>query len=245
MPTPGAATSTVGAIGRADCEHLRVRGWIAYRASLQSLVPRGRDDERPRPVREHDRVLEQRILLLAPEAEVDHAGALTGGLGDALDRGALVEDSEGAGIPDPQHRLGIDPDDSEAVVRGGDHGADLGAVVLLVVGRRLSVHQDRVRPARELRVRDVESGIDHRHRLAGARRVDAVGADRAPPPLGRHERVGRLGRGRDREQPFRLAEADDARAAQGGQGRGGHAPDPARVRYRRRAGPGQRRPGRA
>ena len=60
--------------------------------------------------------------------------------------------------------------------RGRDRG-DERAVVLLAADDRLVVQQRRVRPARELRVRRVEAGVDDRDRDARAGRRRAVGAD--------------------------------------------------------------------
>ena len=107
-------------VRRPDGEDVRVRGRVRPSGSPRSpLVAGGGDDERARAERDRIAVLEQRIVVLAAEAEVDDAGPAAGGLDDALDRGALVEEAERARVPDAEHRLRIDADDPDAVVRRG------------------------------------------------------------------------------------------------------------------------------
>ena len=61
-----------------------------------------------------------------------------------------------------------------------------------VGGEGLRVQRDRVRAAGELLVREVDAGVDHRHRDAGAGRDPVADADVRRPPLRRRERVGEL-----------------------------------------------------
>ena len=111
-------------------------------------------------------------------------------------------------------------------------------MVLLLVRRGLLVHEDRVGTVRELRVGDVEPGVDDGHGLARPGRVDDVGADDGAPPLGRDERIGRDSGCRGVEQHVvRLAELDDTRRAQSFETRRGHAPDPQLADELRPAGP--------
>ena len=67
--------------------------------------------------------------------------------------------------------------------------------------RRLLLEDRRVRPAGELRVREVDPRVEDRERLARARRNRRVGADERPPVLDRLERLG--------EQLDRLVRLDE------------------------------------
>ena len=214
-------------VRRADREHVCVGGREVLRAAVETVVAGGRDDERARAEREEDGLLQKRIVVLAAEAEVDHSGAAARSFDDALDRRALVEDAEGARVPDVQEGLRVDADGADAVVGCGDDGRDLGAVVLVLVARGLRVEDSRVRAARELGMAHVDSRVDDRDGFARARRLDAVGADRGPPPLLRDERVGRrLGLRGALDHPVRPDQPDDSGRAESGEGGGRHAPDP-------------------
>ena len=185
-----------------------VGGGEVLRASFEAIIPRGRDHDRPRAEREEDGVVEQRIVVLAAEAEVDNPGTTAGGLDDALNRCALVEDAEGTRIPDAQDGVRVDADDADAVVGRGQHGGDLRAMVLVVAACGLRVEDGRVRPAGEFGMAHVDARIDHGHRHTWTRRIHAVGAHPAAPPLQRDERIARLGLNRRLQRPIRPAEAD-------------------------------------
>ena len=47
-----------------------------------------------------DGLLQQRVVVLSPEAQVDHAGSEARGLDDSLDRLALVEEAKRTRVPD-------------------------------------------------------------------------------------------------------------------------------------------------
>jgi hypothetical protein len=134
MRTPGATRSTVGAsvendatrplsFDAPDGQHVGIAAGISLRAPLEALVAGRRDDERARPEREHDGVLEQRVLVLAAEAEVDHAGPSRAASAMPWIAAPSLRIPNGLASHDAQHRVGIDADDPDAVVRCADHGA--------------------------------------------------------------------------------------------------------------------------
>ena len=100
-------------------------------------------------------------------------------------------------------------------------------MIVLLLRRGLRIQRRGIRAVRKFRMGEVEPGVDDRDRLAGPWRIDSVRADRAPPPLQGHERVGRLRRDRFHgQQPVGSNEPDDAGATEVGDSRGGHAPEP-------------------
>ena len=88
----------------------------------------------------------------------------------------------------------------------------------------------RVGAARELRMRDVEAGVDDRHRHARARRSEAVDADLGAPPLLGLQWIRGCGGGRDGVRPLDLGGRDGAARPERGQDDGGdiglEAPEP-------------------
>ena len=152
------------------------------------------DDERALANRLEDRLLDHELVLVGAEAEVDDLGTAVRRRQDSLhdlarlERGALPL----GGIPGAEYRLGIDADETEAVVRRRDEGPDRGSVLAADSLGLLRIQRLRIGAAEELRVRDVDAGIDDRHGPPGGRRREGVDADRGAPPLGRNERVGEV-----------------------------------------------------
>ena len=102
----------------------------------------------------------------------------------------MIEKLVRARVERLQDRLRIDPDDPHPVLRSRDHRGDRGAVrFVLVAHGRLHVERHRVRARGELRVREVEAGVDIGDRHTCRRRDDGVRADRRDPPLLGRERV--------------------------------------------------------
>ncbi len=87
---------------------------------------------------------------------------------------------------DRSDRLRVDAEEADAVLGRRGHRRDGGSVeVVAGVREALGAEDGRVRPARELRMREVDAGVEHGDRLAGAGRNGRVGADERPPVLGR------------------------------------------------------------
>src|SRR5439155_988930 len=115
----GKCSNLVALVRGADGENVRIERREVRRVAAERVVAGCGHDERARPEREPDRVVEQRVVVLTAEAEIDYAGPAPGRLVDPLDRSALVEKAEGARIPHTQDGVGVDPDDPDAVVRPG------------------------------------------------------------------------------------------------------------------------------
>ena len=132
---------------------------------------------------------------LGAEAQIDHARPLIRRgehAGDDVARLELGSRPE-CGVPRLQQRLRIDADHADVVGRCADERCD-GRPVDPADGRRLlRVEGDDARAAGELLMRDIDTGVDDRDRLAGAWRGEADDADRRPPPFGADEGIGEVG----------------------------------------------------
>jgi hypothetical protein len=118
------------------------------------------------------------------EAEVDHARAAADGGVEAGNDARRAQRTRAVGVPDSDRRVRIDPDDAERVRGSADHGADRRPVRIAVVrGELLRIEGLDAGSGDELLVGLVEAGVDHRHGLPGAGRLDTVGADGRQPPL--------------------------------------------------------------
>src|SRR5207247_1846903 len=96
-----------------------------------------------------------------------------------------------AEVPLPKGRLRVYADQADSVRRRADDRAHRRSVDFLARYDRLSVQRRRVRPRRELRMCQIETGVDDRDRHPGSGRLDLVVADVMDPPLVRNQWVGR------------------------------------------------------
>ena len=168
-------------------ERGRVRSWAAEHA----VVSGRRHDQRPFGKGAQDRVLLDREVVGAAEAEVDDARPVGPGRCEAGDLVADGQHAAWARVPELELGLRVDAAEAGAVELGADHGRRRRAMSLLEAGRKgLEVQRRRVRPAGELRVRQIGARVDHRHRQAGARRCPGIRVDMMEPPFGVAERVG-------------------------------------------------------
>ena len=176
----GEVGGVVELVGRGHREHVGEAAGRTRGDALSPLVPRRRDEDRAGAERPQQRVLEQACVRDA-EAHVDHARA---GGDRRVERCDHVRDRQTADVDGAEHRLRVDADDADTVLRGGRDRRDRGAMeVLTRLGQVLRAEQDRVRAPRELLVGDVEPGVDHGDRLPGARRRRSVGPDERAPVL--------------------------------------------------------------
>jgi hypothetical protein len=163
---------------------VRIARRILERAPAVAAVAGGGDDERPRADGDRDHRLEHRVPERRAEAEVDDARSAPDRSVEALDDvadGKAV--SERAGIPDLECSLRIDADQAEAVHRRRRDRCDGGSMLLELGGSALRVQQCRRGAVRELRVRDVDTRVDHRQQLPRAGRDGLIRADDRNPPL--------------------------------------------------------------
>ena len=145
------------------------------------VVPGRGDDERARAEGGIDReILEHRLdppprLMLMTLGPRRMRGVETRRSHSASERAAPVR------VPDAQRGVRVDADDAEPVRRRAPT-IDATAVPCgcpSFADQRLRVQGPTSGAARELLVRQVETGVDHRHRLARRRRrLGPVGADR-------------------------------------------------------------------
>ena len=177
-------------------------------------------------------------LRATPRLRLITPGALSDRGVEPGDHAGRRQRALGVGVPGAQDGLRVDADDAGRVRRRADDGADRGPVRVAVAGaEHLGVQRFRARPPGELRVRQVEAGVDHGDRLARARRLGAVGADHLDPPLGRDERVARGDVADDAYGAVGLGGADEPGA------RGGPAGSARAAGVRRRQIPKRRETG--
>jgi len=173
MSTPGAARSTYGdwlendagwsrLIRRRDREHVWEVGRVGRRIALVAGVPGGGDDEAAEADRLRDRGVDPWVGLIRSQAEIDHGASGPRRRQDSrgdIGRGQARAVAE-RGVVRADHGVRVDPHEPDAVDGCADDRRDHGSVPPADRRGLLVVQRDEVRVTDELRVRELDAGVD-------------------------------------------------------------------------------------